>query len=1316
MLKLALVIVGLVLALLLLGTVLYLARRRAAGKPFAAAPERAWAPAMKRLLAPSKAAFAVLRQRAPQLRARYEHPLVMLAGDSGSGKTTLLQGSGLHGEAAGPDHPEPGQLTYFDFNQGMVLEVGGAYLAIDAGRDAPLWRALARQLQLYRPRRPLDALVLCLPADSLGDDMETLEVRAGVLQRRVWELQRQIGLRLPVTVLLTCSDRLPGFASLAASVPPGLRSAMLGWSNPRDSEAPFAPGEAAEACDSIANSVAQLQAELMAASVPLADPDDFFLLPSAIDGLRPALAVFLKRLMGAGTECESPTLRGVYLCGDGGAGRAPAFVHDLLATKVLAESSLARPLRNQVFSRNRRVRAWRWATAALVLIWGGALVHAWFDLGQRTDRLLATVQLIAADRQRAREVHDQGKHIDLKTYLDSTAKIVSAMASSNRTLTTVALPLSWHLRNDSSLDKDIEDSFSAALRDIVLRTIGKGLNERAAKLAGLTQDPVTTEIDGKAGCKLVPVQETSYLPHTQATDMDAFQELKRYVDDVDQFGRMLDTFARLQKRGQGNLDEFQKLGDYSGAFALSQEETHRESYLTKAVRDYDPGASALGGPELYRAGLRCGFKARSEAFYTRLLDNSDVLQLSRHIAANMRPGGARDVDTFLQLSAQLHKINEWLTAPASAWLHAEKPAFGKPFTDLVQRVGTTDLLGDDISTDFRKRADNGLVRLHDNLTEQSDELGGVQVVERSGDGSKLQLTPALAHLDTLISALLHQPFMTPPPADMVHAVPDGAPVLWNLGTLNQTLTLTADQHDYLAHELGNFPSMFQGQVKSLANRRLGARLVAGVAAAAEPGRPGPELYERLGQSAKALAGLLEALRALGMNTEADALAGTLAAQSEGGLAWLDQGLDDSRVYLPRDGDFSWWSGSRNPAAQGYTDGSPQGLDEYLSQQHDHIEASVKLAQPLLRLGAPAGAAASRDSAMVQRWKGIAAELERYNLKQPGSRIAALEAYVRGELSEIDQMNCLDKRGPAINLRAGDYFSQRANLLMTKLTARCSELGRSGGGAAYAALAGQFRRTLAHRFPFAPAAGDTGLASEPDDVIAFLQAWDRYGPDAQRLLARGVTPGAAMRRREFLAAALEVHGFLAPLLPAADGGPAPGYDLKVLFRVNERGEADNFNALRGEVDGNKIVEWTLRVGDQAVSWKNGAANEVRQLRWRYGMPIVLTLRWADNLPGAPYEDGNDGNLSVSGSEVRYTYSEPWALLRMLAGRRNGAGAGRYETLGFEFPTQAPGQAKPGRSRVFLRMALSPANQKETLSFPNFPFDAPGNDLITAMAKP
>ena len=158
-----------------------------------------------------------------------------------------------------------------------------------------------------------------------------------------------------------------------------------------------------------------------------------------------------------------------------------------------------------------------------------------------------------------------------------------------------------------------------------------------------------------------------------------------------------------------------------------------------------------------------------------------------------------------------------------------------------------------------------------------------------------------------------------------------------------------------------------------------------------------------------------------------------------------------------------------------------------------------------------------------------------------------------------------------------------------------------------------------------------MAAEPDDVAAFIQTWDKVGSQAQ-LLMRGDAPA---RARGFVGAAERTRAFLAPLLPH-EAGEEAGYDLRVRFRVNEHGESDGNNALAGEVDGNRIVEWTLQVGDQTLRFRNGEQGEPVPLRWRIGMPVLLTLRWAENSPSLPRADEGDPHMRVAGREVQYRF--------------------------------------------------------------------------------
>ena len=175
-------------------------------------------------------------------------------------------------------------------------------------------------------------------------------------------------------------------------------------------------------------------------------------------------------------------------------------------------------------------------------------------------------------------------------------------------------------------------------------------------------------------------------------------------------------------------------------------------------------------------------------------------------------------------------------------------------------------------------------------------------------------------------------------------------------------------------------------------------------------------------------------------------------------------------------------------------------------------------------------------------------------------------------------------------------------------------------------------------------------------------------------------------------------------------------MRVRFLVYELGESDGNNALRGEVDGNRIVEWTLQVGDQVQRFRNGEQGDTGVLRWRIGMPVTLTLRWAENAPSLPLQN-RDPYMQVNGREVRYQFGEPWSLLRMLGRYRTGVG--RSETLRFDVPVVPVNLPAPAQNmapaRVYLRLSLAPVNKKTALAYPAFPHDAPSLEGTVA-ARP
>jgi len=97
------------------------------------------------------------------------------------------------------------------------------------------------------------------------------------------------------------------------------------------------------------------------------------------------------------------------------------------------------------------------------------------------------------------------------------------------------------------------------------------------------------------------------------------------------------------------------------------------------------------------------------------------------------------------------------------------------------------------------------------------------------------------------------------------------------------------------------------------------------------------------------------------------------------------------------------------------------------------------------------------------------------------------------------------------------------------------------------------------------------------------------------------------------------------------------------------------------------------------------------------------------------DVNQSAMNVEGKAVMYRFTDPWALFTMIQRQRepdSGTRAdGRSQLLRIEFPLSIASEdskAPPleARSRVYLRLTLSPAGKKSPMPWPGiFPARAP-----------
>jgi hypothetical protein len=1286
---------ALLLALVLAWYVLRLARRRALARAAGKAPAADAGPIAATVgLAPAvRAAFAGQEEDAS---AAYDAPLVLLAGEAGAARSTLEH-------AFNDDKP----LRWHSTPQGWVLCADMAAFGFDSEEDGEGWQALAEELERRRPRRPLDGILLAVPASALHGPLAwpplELERRAAQARRRLGELQRAFGLRLPVYLLISHCEQLDGFASFTSALPDELRAAMLGWSNPHDAEQAYSPTWLHDAFAEIGRTVADLQAELAAAGVTIDDSDAFFLLPGAIARLAAPCTSYASLLLADDAHSVSPALRGLYLCGDpvseaSGLASRPWFAADLLARKVFPERGLARPLGGQILSRNKRVRRWAAACAAVLLVWGGALAWGHADLRKQAARYADT--LVSMNQEQERRLNDRAEkgHMSYDRYQAASQDIMDDMLQSRGSLSQIAIPASWRWTGHQDLDQRVADQFGRGLSNIVYRTLEKGMNRQMAAQTGAVLRPGILNLSDQVACRVSPNSNQEELSTSAVlTDTAPFKRLERFVDDAGEFERARKHLDMMYQQHQGTYQDVVKVAVYTDAFDLPTEPAGGASRLLKTALDANyPPDDATQQRERQQKSLLCAFHEQHNYFIASMIDQHPARQAALAVAEQLRSGkalGKSEQETSLIPSLQL--LGAWIKAPTLGWLDDNDSGEGKAYAALLRKVQANTLLGPDVADWARKQRAEHMKVLLQELMNPGGNLHAV--LQRNSDG-KLALTPELANLQAGLERLTRQMFMAEAAAPDTLAR-QGLGPLWDVKRLTVALMQATEARNYLDKEIPSFPLPFQPELRRHAGQRLADNLLTAASSGLPSGNNEAETYERLAQAQKPLTGLLEALSSLDADSQHEKLAVVLAAQANAGLRWLERDLMAGGFYQPREGGFDWWQGTPNPAAQAFSGGDPQALEDYLHAQQARLEVAARQAQPLLRLAE--AAQGNLSSAPARHWSEISTELARYQEKQPNARIAQLNTFIRGDLAAADGRKCA-----VGTLTAGgnDLFSERRRALAAALTTRCAMLARSGADQSYTALREAFRRTLAGHFPFAEAERNSEPAAL-DDVLAYLQLYDQLAPDSQRM-----APG---RARDFVAASGAVRNFLGPLLPVAEGADSPGYQLAVRFRVGSGGEADGDNALGGEVGGNRIAAWSLRSGDEVISWDSSAKGAVQQLGWRPGQPLVLTLRWADNVSELPVDDGNDRYLQVAGRQAVYNFNEPWSLLRLMA-RHGTAGSGlaRPATLRFQIPTAAGGQ----RTRVFMRMAVMPAQKKEVLAFPVFPAAAPGDEPIRLSARP
>jgi hypothetical protein len=257
----------------------------------------------------------------------YKFPWYLIVGEPGSGKTEAIRHSnvgfppGLQNEMQGVGGTI--NMNWWFSNQAVFLDTAGRLMfeEVKPG-ETNEWKEFLQLLVRNRPNCPINGLLLIIPTDALIKDTEArMNEKAGKIAAQFELIQRTLDIRFPVFVMITKCDMMSGFREFfddfadAASV-----NQMLGWSNPDDRDAPFAPERVTDHLATVVQRIKKRRLSLLRDPVPSKgeerrtdEVDALYSLPQSIQLLAPRLRQYLEKIFVAGPWSPKPLfLRGIY--------------------------------------------------------------------------------------------------------------------------------------------------------------------------------------------------------------------------------------------------------------------------------------------------------------------------------------------------------------------------------------------------------------------------------------------------------------------------------------------------------------------------------------------------------------------------------------------------------------------------------------------------------------------------------------------------------------------------------------------------------------------------------------------------------------------------------------------------------------------------------------------------------------------------------------------------------------------------------------------------------------------------------------------
>lgn len=1305
-------------------------------------------------------ALDLLRQRLDTVDFKYFMPWYLMIGAEKSGKTTLMGGSDLIYPLGQPnfgvEDPHPGIKWWF-LNHGVVLDVKGGYFISEKGvkADEKGWRTVLSLLNRYRARRPIDGVLLTIPVSDLYGanklNMDEIKDRAKFMAEKLSATQNLLGLRLPVYVILTKCDVLPGFQSICQSIPPKNRHNILGWSSPYHPGKAFMPSWIGEAFGYLQKQLDHLRLEILTEKSSPETRDGVFIFPYELSHLVAPLTTYVSRIFKVNSYDESLVLRGVYLAGDSGkdidlsqlntapyqkTGSEDAdsdispedeaatikldigeleidsihstriskriyFFNDVLNEKIFKETGLAQPIHHRLISMNRNLNYAKVGMIGFIGVSTIGLMQAYERISMSRDYLLPVLGKVNSTLYRIPETRIDASMATSRLFEQQARQLLDMMNNIEQaSFFSVFMPSSWV----SPVRVNLRTALKVSFDQIILRTIYVDLLMKSRDL--LTLRPSSRDITASLAVQLHPTATVE------------FQLLKGFVERFIELSDNVEKYNRLRESSDPSL--IRDLAAYTLGVDLPKDFIDNYSRFRRVLREIPYPKIDL---KPYQRAARETLVVLYEHFLQGLLAVHEQNSIIGKVNYILNEFGQNHVNSLPELN-YLRKISKDLNVSMSSfgrsgdnWIDGAYFDPGPEFSDVMTQISQFSMFGPEMVNRFATstavtfgKFQAFMRQLNSVLLDPGAMLGSTDKPVQPSDG--------LIALEKSLGVLFAQQFMNPSSGEkIITDIPPNQVVFWNPKLIDAAADEIKKYEDFLEDELVKFPAVIRDTLKQIARKNLQENItsyvakaqtispiaqdVGGIAAVEETLR---NKISDVREISPKFAKLLEVMSDGGIGTgfvELRTMLGTLSSRL---LDQVDQLLVGYRLYRVKDNNFDWWNGTSSPMLEGFNVRDVEDLKSFLAQQR-HILRNLALdyAEPMVNfLSTPVMKEFNGNLILLNKWRRILEEVRSYENKRPDNSLTVLENTILAELLNLDLAKCF-KAIPLDQVKqaSGDFFLDSAISLKRGILGRCEVVQRNKAIDNYQRLSSFFNENLKQKFPFILKANNKTPEAEPEDIKEFFKIYKDVGDAPKVILNQVYQLGSdAVDAYNFLESMEGVKQFFAPYLNSKNPSDLPAFDFTVNFRSNQA----------REVNGNQIIDWWVMPNDQTRITNH---DKSRNGKWIFGDEFSLSLRWPKSSQIQPYFDPAQAPVMIVDNKdgiAQFSYPGRWSLLWML--RKQQAPSMDYSLVTSPFPYVLKFSIPNGpvnRTVVYNTITLlSPARGSRAgkpMRMPDFPERAP-----------